>query len=157
MATIEQYQSGQAAKAVKKSIQAMENQAEPLAGSGLGQILLAAVDDLKPKKLDQSQAEEFIRQAKTIAVGQRICLWAYEDDPPTRSVFLDDLAQGLVDVGKAEFVSLDEALKVLAEYKGHPIITSRVSGNYAEICRTYPKHCLYWNMEKHGLKCIQRD
>lgn len=157
MATIEQYQSGQAAQAVKKSLQAIEAQNGPLTGSGLGQILQAAVDELKPKKLNQEQAEDYIRQAKTVAVGRRVCMWAYDEDPPTRSVFLDDLAKGMVDVGKAEYVSVDEALKVLAEQKGHPIIISRVSGKYAEICRTYPKHCLYWNMEKHGLKCIRRD
>jgi hypothetical protein len=157
MATIEQYQSGEAAKAVKNAIESMQTQTKPLAESGLGKILKAATDELKPIKIDQKQAEEHIRQATTIAVGKRVCMWVYEDDPPTRSVFLDDLAQGMVDAGKAEFASTDEALQVLAEQKGHPIIISRVSGHYAEICRTYPEHCLYWNMEKHGLKCIQRD
>ncbi|MBO8175678.1 MAG: hypothetical protein H0Z18_10500 [Thermococcus sp.] len=61
----------------------------------------------------------------------------------------------MVKVGKARFVSKEEVIEVLKRYKT-PIIISKVSGKYMEICHTSPRDCVYWNAERRGLKCLKR-
>jgi methylmalonyl-CoA mutase cobalamin-binding subunit len=80
----------------------------------------------------------------------------HTETPLTESVFLDDLAGGMVEVGKAKFVTKEEAIDNIKKHQKNPIIVSKVSGQHSEICLTWPKKCLYWNMERHKLKCINR-
>ena len=61
----------------------------------------------------------------------------------------------MVKAGKARVVSKEEAVETLKKY-GTPIIVSKVSGQYNEICRSSPKECVYWNAERAGLKCLRR-
>jgi len=62
----------------------------------------------------------------------------------------------MVEAGQAKYVTKEEAFAVMDKYESHPIIISKVSGKYSEICRTWPEKCLYWNMEKKGLHCIEK-
>lgn len=156
MATVEQYKSGDAAKAVKIALAAMQADEKKIAESQYADLFTSAADELAPIKLNETQAADYIDQAEKCAVGDRVCLCEFPDSPHTESVFLDELAEAMVEAGKARFVSKETARHTLSEYKGRPIIISRVSGKYMEICRTWPKNCLYWNFEKRGLKCIQR-
>ncbi len=86
-----------------------------------------------------------------------MCHRVHPDTPLTESVFLDELAEGMAAAGKARLVDRDEACDTIRAYRKHPIVVSRVSGKPAEICPTWAKTCLYWNLEKHGLRCIRRS
>jgi len=59
-------------------------------------------------------------------------------------------------LGKAKYASKAEAVKPLKNQKKRPIFLSKVSGKYMETCRTLPGKCVYWNLEKTGVKCIER-
>lgn len=155
MATVDQYRLGLVAKMVRQAYDIMQSMEGSVAESEFGRRWQKQVTELAPMRLNQAQAERFIDDAERCAVGERACLSAFEDAPCTRSVFLDDLADGLVEAGKAEYVSKEKAKEVLAEYR-NPIVISKVSGKYMEICRTWPKNCLYWNLEKRGLKCLAK-
>lgn len=155
MATIEQYKSGLVAKMVKQAYDIMQTMDGPVSESEFASSYQKQLNELVPIRLDQAQAERFIDDAERCAVGERACRSAFEDAPYTRSVFLDELADGLVDVGKAEYVSKEKAKEVLSEYRS-PIIISKINGKYMEICRTWPKYCFYWNLEKCGLKCLTK-
>ena len=58
--------------------------------------------------------------------------------------------------GKARPVKKEEAVENIHKYRKNPLIVSKVSGKQSEICFTWPKLCVYWNSEKHGLKCSNR-
>ena len=111
---------------------------------------------LAPQKLTYEEATELIREARVCAVGPRVCMAVHTGAPPTEAVFLDELAEGMATPGKARRVTPTEGIANLDRYRKSPLIASKVSGKYAEICPTWAKKCLYWNMEKHRLKCIQR-
>lgn len=156
MATIEEYTTGKVCEQLKLAFSMMDSAISPLKGSGAGDIMLTTVNKLAPRKITFSQAVELISKSRICAVGARVCLAVHTDAPPTKAVFLDKLAEGMAKAGKAKIASRSEAVKTLEKYSKKPLIVSRVSGNYAEICPTWPKRCLYWNMEKHKLKCIKR-
>jgi hypothetical protein len=106
--------------------------------------------------LSIDQAIQMIEDARSCAVGPRVCTAVHTEAPFTASVFLDELAEGMVKAGKAVPATKVEAVENLKKYRKQPIIVTKVSGKHAEICPTWAKKCIYWNMEKHHLKCIQR-
>ena len=156
MPSIEEYKNGQAARVVKKNVDAMRSVSESIKGSKRADNLLKQIEELEPIKVTEEGAINFIDNADKYAIGERICKCMFKDAPHTNSVFLDELAEGLVKANKAEFVTKEKAIKILKEGHGRPIVVTRVEGKYLEICRTYPKNCIYWNMEKHKLKCIKK-
>jgi len=156
MATIEEYASGEVCNQLKQSFSIMDTASAPLKGTKIGDIMLSKVKELAPKKITLDQAVEMIETSGQCAVGQRVCLAVHKEAPCTESVFLDDLSEGMAKAGKARIVDKTEAIAIIKKYAKNPIIASKVSGKYAEICPTWPKRCLYWNMEKHKLKCILR-
>ena len=156
MATIEQYTSGEAAKAVRMAFDIMQNLEESLPGTKYAEVFLKNVNELQPLAVDEEQVFEFIGRASRLATGPRICQCEFPEGPPTAAVFLDDLAVAMVEAGKAEYTTPDKARAALAEHRGKPLVVSKVSGEYREICRTWPEGCFYWNMEKRGLKCLSR-
>ena len=157
MATIEDYVSGKVCKQIAKSFAIFDAAGKSsLAGTRIGDILSENVGRLAPRKLTIDQAIQLIEDARVCAVGPRVCLAVHTEAPPTASVFLDELAEGMVQAGKAKHATKAEAVENLKKYRKHPIIVTRVSGKHAEICPTWAKKCIYWNMEKHKLKCIQR-
>ena len=74
----------------------------------------------------------------------------------TESVFLNELAVAMASVGKARMATLEEAEECLQKSSGHPLIISKVSGRYLEICPSYQPYCVYRQAEKRGLHCLQR-
>lgn len=155
MPTVEDYKSGLVIQQVKYVLNLLNAVEEPIAGSEGGEKLLAMIASLEPKKLDIDNAVTYINDAERCAVGARACYGSFEGTPKTQSVYLDELADGLVEVGKAEYVPKEKAIQVLNEQKGFPIVISKVSGKHMEICRTWSKTCVYWNMEKHKLHCLK--
>ena len=157
MATIEDYVSGRVCIQLEKAFAIFAAAgAASLKGSDIGGLLLKNVGVLAPKKLTYEDATELIRKSRVCAVGPRVCMAVHTGAPATEAVFLDELAEGMATAGKARRVTPTEAVANLDRYRQSPLIASKVSGKYAEICPTWAKTCLYWNMEKHRLKCIQR-
>mgnify|MGYP000225838465 CR=1 FL=1 len=157
MATIEDYVSGKVCKQIAKSFSIFGAAGKSsLAGTRIGDIMQENVRKLAPKKLTIDEAAQLIQNARRCAVGPRICKAVHTEAPFTASVFLDELAEGMVKAGKAKQATKAEAIENLKKYRKHPIIVTKVSGKHAEICPTWAKRCIYWNMEKHRLKCIQR-
>jgi hypothetical protein len=156
MATIQDYKSGKVCEQIKKAFSVFESIKAPLNEIEVGKVMLDNVKELEPKKLRIDEAIKLIQEAKQCAIGDRVCRSLHTEAPVTESVFLDDLAAGMVEAGKAKFATKEEAINNMKKYQKNPIIVSKVSGKYSEICPTWPKKCLYWNMEKHKLKCIIR-
>ena len=156
MATIEDYVSGKVCEQIAKSFSIFDAAGKAsLAGTRIGDILSENVGKLAPKKLTLDEAIQLIEDARQCAVGPRVCTAVHTEAPLTESVFLDELADGMVNAGKAAPATKAEAIANLKKYR-KPIIVTKVSGKHAEICPTWAKRCIYWNMEKHRLKCIQR-
>ena len=96
-----------------------------------------------------------IQNSENCAAGERICRAIYKNSDFTESIFLDELAEGLVSVGKAKYVAKEEAMNILKEYSNNPLILSKISGKYMELCCSSPDVCVYWRMERCGLKCLK--
>jgi hypothetical protein len=156
MATIQDYMSGKVCEQIKKAFSVFESVEAPLNDTEVGKSMLNNVKQLEPRKLTIDEAIKLIQEAMQYAIGERVCRSLHKDTPLTESVFLDELAAGMVEAGKAKFVSKEEAIENIKKYQKKPIIVSKVSGKHSEICPTWPQKCLYWNMEKHKLKCIDR-
>lgn len=156
MATIQEYVSGEVCEKIRQAFLIFNSVEGSLNGSKVGKAMLNNVNKLEPKKLTIDESIKLIQESKQCAIGERVCRSLHKETPLTESVFLDELAAGMVEAGKARFVNKDEAMDNVRKYQKKPIIVSKVSGKYSEICPTWPKKCLYWNMEKHKLKCINR-
>ncbi|MFC1885133.1 hypothetical protein ACFL2O_10215 [Thermodesulfobacteriota bacterium] len=156
MATIEQYKSGLAAKAAKQAVDMIQSTSGAVLDTAQGQIITKNVKSLEPLRLNEKQADDFILKSDKCAVGERLCECMYPDARHSEAIFLDELAEAMVGAGKATYISKDEAQSVIKRYPGFPIVISKVSGKYMEICRSWPKKCVYWNMEMHHTRCIKR-
>jgi len=156
MATIRDYTSGQVLRHVRMAFSIFDSSDGPLDNSDIGRAMAAEVNNYEPVILTMEQSAEYINNSSRCASGQRVCGELFPDTPRTESVFLDDLADGMVESNRARYVSKEQAVSILESYPKNPIVMSMVSGKYAEICRTFPEKCIYWNMEKRGLHCLKK-
>lgn len=156
MATIMQYASGQASKAVKFAVDAIKSTNGSILNTEQGQRIIDTAKRSKPFYVNEKQAVDFINKAKRCAAGERICKCMYQDVPLSESIFIDELAEAMIEAGKATAVSKQVATSVLKRYRQFPIIVSEVSSKYMEICRSWPQTCVYWNMEKYNIRCLNR-
>ena len=62
----------------------------------------------------------------------------------------------MVKAGKARSVEKEDAIRTLKKYPKNPLITAKVSNKYMEICRSYPEDCIYYNMHRCKIKCLNR-
>ncbi len=157
MATISEYMSGNICEQISLALSIMNDTPKgQLKGTKIGKALLRNVGELEPRKMKVEEAITLIRKSEKYAIGERVCRCLHEEAPLSETVFLDELAVGMVSAGKARFVDVDAAIANVRKYHTGPIVVSKVSGKHMEICRTWAKRCVYWNMEKHKLQCIQR-
>jgi hypothetical protein len=154
MAEVEDYTSGKILRDAKIALIALKLAGLPVIGRHTGKKLLRKIEKFEPRLVSLEEASSLIENAEKVAVGNRVCYELHNTDL-TESVFLNELAEGMVKAGKARFVSKEEAIKILSKY-ATPIIVSRVSGKYVEICRSHPKTCVYWNAERKGIRCLKR-
>jgi hypothetical protein len=154
MAEVEDYTSGKILRDVKIALLTLKLVKLPIIGGYIGKKLIRKIEKFEPKLVSLEGASDLIENAEKVAVGNRVCYELHKTNF-TESVFLNELAEGMVKAGKARFVSKEEAIKILGKYTT-PIIVSRVGGEYAEICRSHPKTCVYWNAERRGLRCLKR-
>ena len=156
MASIDDYTSGKVLQEAGRALSILKASDDSLAGTKMGELLMAEVGKYAPRLMDLASAAKQIRAAHRCAVGPRLCCSNNHEAEFTESVFLDELAEGMVTAGKARTVSSKEAIDTLAKYEKNPLVMSEVSGKPMELCRTSPETCVYWNMEKRGLRCLHR-
>ena len=157
MGTIQDYTSGKILEKISKALVVFDTQNGPLGESVIGSRLLGKLHEFEPLVLTLPEAVKHILGSVQSATAIRVCRSLNPDSPATESVFLDDLAEAMVREGKAEFCSKEKAVKTLEKYPQYPLVLSRVSGFYQEICRSYPRQCIYWLAEQRGLKCLHRN
>jgi hypothetical protein len=156
MADVVDYKTGKILNQVKETFKLIESFKGPLAGSKLGERILEEIRKRNPKRVKDEQASDLIRKALKCASGERFCRELHKETPFTETIFLDELAEAMVDARKAKYVTKQEAIEILGKYRENPLVVSAISGKPMELCRTWPERCLYWHLEKHGLKCFDK-
>ncbi|OQX95192.1 hypothetical protein B6I21_06730 [candidate division KSB1 bacterium 4572_119] len=156
MANIQDYTSGKILSQAKLALRLLKFVSIPIIGNLIVKKLLEEIKLFEPKLIDIEVASAIIQKSKTCAVGERACKALHKNSKFTETVFLDELADELVGVEKAKYVTKHEAIATLKKYK-NPIILSKVGNNSFEICRSTPKECVYWNFERRGLKCLIKE
>ncbi len=156
MANVNDYSSGRILIDAKRAIYALKFVKIPLIGPLIGKKLLNSIKSFEPQLKDIKTVSTLIQGSKKCAVGERVCRAIYKNSEPTESIFLNELAEEMVRVGKAQYVTKEEAINTLKKYPGKPLILSKVSNKYMEICPSVSSKCVYWEMEKQGLKCLHR-
>jgi hypothetical protein len=156
MANVDDYTTEKILTITKLALRSLKFINIPIAGYLIRKKLLKRVKSFEPRLVDIVEVSELIRRSKKCAVGARVCRKLHRNSELTESVFLNGLAEGMVKSGKARYVTEKEAINTLKKYPGKPLIISRVSGRYAEICRSLPEVCVYWRMEKCGIACLDQ-
>jgi len=154
MADINDYVSGEILTDTKLALHSLKFLKIPIVGSQIGKGLSKKIRKFEPKLIDIKRASMLIQESKRCAVGERVCRAINKNSEFTESVFLDELAEGMVRVGKARYATKEEAINTLKKYPHNPLILSKVSGKYMELCRSAPRECVYYNLERCGLKCL---
>ena len=157
MATISEYMSGKICEQISLALSIMDDTPRgQLNDTKIGKALLRIVEELEPRKMKVEETITLIRKSEKCAIGERVCRCLHKGAPLSETVFLDELAVGMVSAGKARLVDVDAAIANVRKYHTGPVVVSKVSGKHMEVCRTWAKRCVYWNMEKHKLQCILR-
>jgi len=155
MATVEDYMSGKVLVMVKRTLDLLGSSEGSLKDSPLGVKMVEETRrQLDPRRMSTESASRLTQEARVCAVGERACRSLHPDSPCTEAVFLDELADGMVQAGKATYITKEEAVAVLEKYPRNPVVVTKVSGKHAEICNTWQERCVYWSMQRRGLKCL---
>jgi len=160
MSTVDDYASGRILKDVKKTEQMIDD-FERTKDTTIWNALKEKSKDSKHYHFlaDMTELEALIRNAKKIAIGPRVCLEVHQDcKQPMESVFLEELADALVNVGKARKATKKEANLLLKKglEKGYPHVVSIVSDKPLELCNTCSECCVLWKREKLGIESIRK-
>ena len=157
MANIDDYVSGKILTDTKWAFFLLKFVKVPILGYKIKKELIIKVKAFEPKVINIKLASLLINESQKCAAGERVCRVLYKNSEFTESVFLDGLAEGMTKIGSARYVTKQEAIRILKKYSNRPLIISKVSGSYVELCRSWPPKCVYWNMERCGLKCLEKN
>jgi hypothetical protein len=151
MATVEEYGSGRVLRDIRLAHIALGCAGLPLAGPVIARNLERRMQSLGSRPITLAEAGSVIDACGHCAAGPRICQPLFPHSAVSEAVFLDELADRLAAAGKASPVTKEQAKALLLKYPENPLIHSRVSGRYLEICRSDPEVCIYWKMRRGGL------
>lgn len=150
---VDYYTSGKAATDTKKGLFWLKFIKYPFIGSAISKMLLEGAGEFEPKVLNIADASELIQDSKKCAIGERVCRIIHKNSEITESVFLNELAEAMVNAGKARYVSTEKAIDTLKKHsKNHPLILSYLSKKPVEICCSSIENCIYWNMQRSNLR-----
>ncbi|NTW52543.1 MAG: hypothetical protein HGB22_08145 [Chlorobiaceae bacterium] len=156
MGNIEDYRSGAILDGIRKALSVFDSgNALPIDDERIGH-LIEKIRAFEPMCITIAEASIFIRNAKAIAHGERVCRPLHPGSELTQSVFLDELAEAMILSGSAEQATAEEAEQLLQQSSGNPLIISMISGRYQEICASHTMSCVYWRAEKRGVHCLKR-
>ncbi len=142
MANVNEYTTGRILTDTKQALYILKFVKMPIIGSLIGKELLKRIRIFEPKLIDLKTASKLIHESKKCTIGERVCRAIHNNSELTESVFLDELAEGLTAVGKARYVTEEDAINTLKKYD-NPLILSKVSDKHMEICRSLPDICVY--------------
>lgn len=151
MATIEEYGSGRILRSIRLSHLALGITGVPFAGPAVAKNLELRMESFGIHPITLEEAGRVIERCGHCAAGPRICQPLFPESGVSESVFLDELADRMVMAGRARPVTRDQAIETLGKYPDNPLLLSKVSDRYLEICRSVPEICIYWKMRRAGL------
>ena len=155
MGTIEDYSSGKILDDIKTVWHIFDGPEGSLSDNPQAIRIQKKIRAFKPKILSFPEASTCIQNAAKVALGERVCRTLNPGSVSTESVFLDELADAMIQSGQARPATAEEAEIALKKHSRHPLIISMVSGRYQEICASYSPDCVYWKAEKRGLHCLK--
>lgn len=132
----------------------LDSRSASVAGDPAFERIREKIVAFRPLWVTAEQAVELIRQAEMIAVGERVCRTLHPESPLTQTVFLDELAEAMAGVEKAEIVMAAEAIRLINRQSRQRFIASMVSGKYLELCAAWPPDCVFCKAEWTGIRCI---
>lgn len=156
MTDVKDYTSGKVLRNVKLTLYSLKLIKIPILAFVVKKKLLKGIENFEPKLINIDHASKLIHESDKCAVGERVCRAINKNSEFTESVFLDELAEGMARVGKAQFIEKEEAISTLKKYPENPLILAKVSNKYMEICRSYPKDCVFYNMQRCKIKCLNQ-
>lgn len=156
MASIKDYRDGTVLEGIRKLLDFFGTPASPADNSLKRKLVERKIGEFEPRLISLDQALEYIRNARVVALGERVCRPLHPGSVYTESVFLDNLAREMIRLDRARRASFEDARKSLEKSSRYPIIISKVSGSYQEICTSVPSECAYWTAEKNRIHCLNR-
>lgn len=156
MATVKDYKSGKVVQNVKLTYNSLKFVNFPVIGLFIRKKLLETIKTFEPRIISINEASDIILRSNNCALGERVCRVINKDSEFTESIFLNCLADGMIDAGKAKAVEKEAAINALKKYPKNPLILSKVSGEYSEICRSTPEYCVFFNLERCNMKCLNK-
>ncbi|MCZ7380887.1 MAG: hypothetical protein O8C64_04850 [Candidatus Methanoperedens sp.] len=159
MVTVEEYQSGKIFGYMKQIDIVVKFLKFPLIKNTVRRKLTGKIEKHRGDFVLASwdNCEDLINSARTVAVGPRICYHLYKKDL-SYAIFLDELAEALIQIGYAEEISKEDAVIVMKEGKesGRLQLISKVSGKPLELCNQSLETCSLWKLERAGFKIMDR-
>ena len=151
MATIDDYASGRIVRSIRYAHAALGFLGLPLVGPVVKRKLERRMEPFCIRPVSVQESGTIIDRSSTCAAGPRVCRALFPESVMSESVFLDALADAMAGAGRARPVTKDQAKETLGRYSENPLILSKVSGRYREICRSDPAVCIYWKMRNKRL------
>ncbi len=159
MATVEEYKSGEIFEYMKQIDAAVKLLNIPLVKNAIRRKLIGKIEKYRGGFILASQEnfDYLINSARTVAVSPRMCYHLYKKDL-SYAIFLDELAEALIQIGSAKEVSKADAIIVMKEGQksGRLQLISKVSGKPLELCNQSLETCSLWKLERAGFKIIDR-
>ena len=152
MAAIDDYASGRILHAIRRAHRALRFMRVPVAGRCIGAMMERRMESFATVPITMDIARGALRRSRCCSSGPRVCSPLFPESPASEAIFLDDLAEAMAGAGKARMVTGEEAVRILERYPEQPLLCSKVSGRYLEICRSEPSVCIYWKMRQAGMK-----
>lgn len=156
MSTVDDYTSGKVLKDIKLALFSLKLVKTPVVGNLIGKELLKRVMVSEPQIINMNTASSLIQESEKCAVGERVCRAINRGSKLTESVFLNELAEGMINAGKAHHAEKEDSIATLKKYPENPLILAKVSNKYMEICRSVPQDCVYYNMHRCRIKCLAK-
>jgi len=154
MGTIDDYRTGKIVEGIRKAESVLDNRNSFSADDPVFRHIREKIVAFKPVWITKEQAVELIRQAESVVVGERVCRALHPDSPETQTVFLDALAEAMINAGKARLVDAAVAIAIINRQSRHRIIASMVAGKYLELCSAHPPDCIFCKAERAGIRCF---
>jgi hypothetical protein len=160
MLTVEEYKSGKIFEYMRQIDIAVKLLDIPLIKNTVRRKLSGKIEKHRGDFILASQEnfDYLINSSRTIAVGPRMCYHLYKKDL-SYAIFLDELADALIQTGYAKEISKEDAINVMKEGQesGRLQLISKVSGKPLELCNQSIKTCCLWKLERAGFKNIDRS
>jgi hypothetical protein len=148
MATVEEYGSGRILRSIRLAHLCMRAAGFPLIGPVAARNMEGWMEPFGIHPITIDDAKAIIEGCRCCAAGPRVCRLLFPESAVSESVFTDELAERMAEAGKARPVTKDLAMEIIGKYPDNPLLLSKVSGRYMELCRSDPEVCIYWKMRR---------